>query len=327
MMLNRRLWNASLVAIALSVVVNPASGSTVAYWRFEGGTTGADVTHIAGADNTFSADILDVSGNGNHLSTWNTGGCCGYAYRDSVASSHVPQTGQPNNLSVKNTGGGPGMFTNSTVSMPVVDIDAFTPLAFTVEASVKGENGGHRTYVGRDAQNVGGNAGLAALYLQARPDNSVGILFNDVAGNTHEAFTPAGFFQGYDFPTDPEGLNAPWYHLAGVSDGATLKLYVDGNLITSTPIVSADARLAVGTTSGGDWHAGGWSVGRGLFNGGHTDRGYGFIDEVRISDAALSRAELLAVPEPATAALALVAMAACGLAAPARRSLTAKETT
>ena len=39
MMLNRRMLNASLVAIALSVVVNPASGSTVAYWRFEGGTT------------------------------------------------------------------------------------------------------------------------------------------------------------------------------------------------------------------------------------------------------------------------------------------------
>ena len=82
-------------------------------------------------------------------------------------------------------------------------------------------------------------------------------------------------------------MNADWYHLVGVSDGTTLKMYVNNNLVASTPIVSADPRLAVGTTNGGDWHAGGWSVGRGLFNGGHGDRAYGFIDEVRISNSAL----------------------------------------
>ena len=279
----------ALFAFGLAMgLASLAHADTVAYWRFEDGTAGTDVNHIAVNGNTFSADILDVSGNGNDLSTWVTGGCCGYGYRADVSSATVPGTGAANTLSVKNTGGGPGMFTNSAVSLPSgIDVDTMTPAAFTVEASWKFENGGYRTVVGRDAQNVATSDGaLAALYLQAHPDNSIGILFNDVAGNTHSAFSAPDLAQGFDFGTDPDGLNAEWYHLVGVSDGSTLKMYVNNNLVASTPIVSADPRLAVGTTSGGDWHAGGWSVGRGLFNGGHGDRAYGFIDEVRISNSA-----------------------------------------
>jgi hypothetical protein len=173
------------------------------------------------------------------------------------------------------------------------------PMAFTVEASWKMENGGYRTVVGRDAQNIStSNASEPAVMLQARPDNSVGIRFTDAAGVTHEAYSPAGYIQGFDFPTDPDGLLADWYHLAGVSDGTTLKLYVNNALVTSTPIVSADPRLSNGTTNGstadgGDWNPGAWTVGRGLWNGGHTDRAYGFIDEVRISDSALGQQDLL----------------------------------
>src|SRR5205085_11282497 len=133
----------------------------------------------------------------------------------------------------------------------------------------------------------------AALYRQARPDNSIGINFTDVAGNTHEAFSPAGLVHGFNFGTDPNGTTGTWYSLAAVSDGSTLKMYVNGSLVASTPFSSTDPRLAVGTTSGGDWHAGEWSVGRGLFNGGHTDRAYGFVDEVRISNTALNPSDFL----------------------------------
>lgn len=291
--MNMKLWILGLMT-ALATA-NASYADTVAYWRFEDGTTGTDVTHIAGADNTFSADILDVSGNGNHLSTWNTGGCCGYAYRDDVSAPVVAGTGAANNLSVKNTGGGPGMFTKAAVSNPTgVNIDTMTPSTFTVEASWKFENGGHRTVVGRDAQNVAtGEGALAALYLQAQPDNSIKFLFTDVAGNVHQAVSAPGLAVGYNFGSDPDGLNADWYHLVGVSDGTDVKLYVNNKLVASSPIVSADPRLAVGTTDGGDWDAGSWSVGRGLFNGGHGDRAYGFIDEVRISNSALTPTEFL----------------------------------
>jgi hypothetical protein len=305
-----RLTCFAVTLIALGIFLGaalPGRAATVAHWRFEDGSANTDVNHIAGAGNTFSADIMYVSGNGNHLSAWITGGCCGYVYRSDVSAAIVPGAGAANTLSVKNTGGGPGMFTNSAVSLPTgVDIDTMMPAAFTVEASWKFENGGYRTLVGRDARNVAtSNGALAALYLQARPDNSLGILFVDAAGNIHEAFSPVGLAQGFDFGSDPDGLNANWYHLVGVSDGSTLNMYVNNNLVASTTIVSADPRLAVGTDNGGDWHAGGWTVGRGLYNGGHTDRGYGFIDEVRISDHALLQSEFLqaVVPEPASVVL------------------------
>jgi hypothetical protein len=308
------------VGAALWSCDRAANATTVAYWRFETGPADTDVIHSIG-DGQFDGTIPDVSGNGNNLSTWSQGGCCGYQYRSDVPFSPVPQTGAANNFSVKNTGGGPGIFTTSSVSLPPgVDAETMNPAAFTVEASWKPENGGYRTVVGRDARNVAtSNGDLAAVYLQARPDNSVGILFVDVAGNVHEAFSPAGFIHGFDFGTDPNGLNGTWYNLAGVSDGTTLSLYVNNALVASTPYVSADPRLATGTTSGGDWHAGEWSVGRGLYGGGHTDRGYGFIDEVRISNSALASSQLLMASVPEPASVALLAMVSLALAGARRR--------
>ena len=304
----RRILNLAVLALGMSI---PAFAAPVAYWRFETGPANSDVIHTIGAGQ-FEGTTPDSSGNGNNLSVWEQGGGAGYQYRTDVPFSTVPQTGATNNFSVKNTGGGPAMFTGSSVSMPSgVDVETMTPSAFTVEASWKPENGGYRTVVGRDAQNVStSNSALAALYFQARPDNSVGIQFTDLAGNTHEAFSPAGLIQGFDFGTDPDGLMGHWYNLAGVSDGTTLSMYVNNVLVAATPFVSADSRLAIGTTSGGDWHAGEWSVGRGLFNGGHTDRAYGFIDEVRISNSALAPSEFLmtAVPEPATGAVIVIGL-------------------
>ena len=288
----------TLTAMSLLLTASAVSAATVAQWRFENGTAGTDVPHT-GPDGTFDGVITDVSGNGNNLSAWSQGGGTGYAYRSDVPYTLTPLNSVPNTLSVKNTGGGPGMFTNR-VGAPAsaTNIETITPTAFTIEVSYKPENGGHRTIVGRDAQNVvTGTGALAALYLQARPDNSVGIGFADLAGNFHEAYSAPGLLQGFNFPTDNEGLTGTWYNLVGVSDGTNLKMYVDNVLVASTPIVSANPGLAIGTTNGGDWHAGGWSVGRGLFGGGHGDRAYGFIDEVRISDAALNPAQFLAPPK------------------------------
>jgi hypothetical protein len=290
--MNRRQFTLA-VLVTLSTTL-PSLAATVAHWRWEEGPAGTNVPHTIGAGQ-FEATIPDVSGNGNHLSVWENGGGAGYQYRSDVPYWIQPGNGNTNNFSVKNTGGGPAMFTDSAVSLPTgVNIETMTPGAFTVEASWKPEAGGHRTVVGRDGQNVATAGGaISSLYLQARPDNSVGILFVDMAGNVHEAFSPADTIQGYTFGSDPDGLLGNWYNLAGVSDGSTLKMYVNGALVASTPIVSADPRLVVGTGGGGDWHAGEWSVGRGLFGGGHTDRAYGYIDEVRISDSALAPSELL----------------------------------
>jgi hypothetical protein len=297
----------SLAALFPLGVALSASADPIAYWRWEEGPAGQPVPH-SGPGGQFDGQIPDVTGNGNTLSVWDTGGA-GYQYRTDVPFATVPQTGAADTFSVKNIGGGPAMFTTSSVSHPSgVDAETMMPSAFTVEVSWKPENGGFRTVVGRDAQNVvTGNGALAALYLQAQPDNSLAIKFADAAGNSQQAISAPGLIHGFDFPTDPNGLLGTWYNIAAVSDGTTLSLYVNSALVASTPIVSTDPRLAIGTTNGSDWHAGEWSVGRGLFNGGHVDRAYGFIDEVRISNSALDPSQFLVpVPEPALGTILLV---------------------
>jgi hypothetical protein len=291
------------------VVGESLQGATVAYWRFENGPANAPVPH-AGADGVFDGSTLDVSGNGNSLSTWSQGGGAGFAYRANVSSPIVPQSGATNRFSVKNTGSYPAMFTSAAGSAPTgINAQTMMPVQFTVEASYKPEaSGSYRTVVGRDAQNVAtGNGSLAALYLQVRPDDSVGIAFTDVAGYSHWAYSPPGWIYGFNFGTNPEGVGAPWYHLVGVSDGSTLKLYVNNELVASTDLTasgSPNRALAKGAVSGADWTAGAWSVGRGLYAGGHTDRAYGFIDEVRISNSALAPGEFLAAPRPNIASAA-----------------------
>lgn len=298
------------LALALSVasgaVLTYASPppSVVAYWRFETGPAFANVLH-AGADGAFNGTTPDASGNGNSLSAWTQGGYAGFAYRSDRPFILVPQTGGSNFFSIKNTGGYPAMFTRASASLPTgINADTMTPTQFTVEASYKPEaNGAYRTVVGRDARNVStGNADLAAFYLQVRPDDSVGATFTDVSGYTYSAFSPPGWLFGFNSGTDPEGTNVAWYNLAAVSDGETLKIYVNNRIVAVTDLTISDSpnrALAVGSTSESGYTAGAWSVGRGLYAGGHTDRAYGFIDEVRISNSALSPGQFLAASRAA----------------------------
>jgi hypothetical protein len=301
---NNSSWHADLDWFSVSVtpIVRP---SVVAHWRFENGPAFTDVPH-SGADGAFDGVIPDVSGNGNRLSTWSQGGYAGFAYRNDRPFVSIPQTGETNRFSVKNTGAYPAMFTRASSSLPSgVNADTMTPLQFTVEAFYKPEaNGAYRTVVGRDARNVStANGDLAALYLQVRPDDSVGVTFTDVSGYTHSAFSPPGLVYGFNWGSDPEGTNANarWYHLAAVSDGETLKFYVDHQLVVWTDLTengSPNRALAVGSTSGADHTAGGWTVGRGLYAGGHTDRAYGFIDEVRLCNSALGPSQFLSAARP-----------------------------
>ena len=295
----------SLVAMAgLSI---PAQSATVAYWRFDAGPANTNVLRIGSAGYTYSAATPDASGNGNHLAVWSTGGGAGYAYRSTVGVTTLPQTGQANPFCVQNTGGSPAMFTRSSQSFPAgVDIEgADTFKQFTIEAYFKPEASttAHRTLVGRDARNVSTAVGdRAALYFKVEPNNTVSVSFADAAGFWHSAGSTVAV-QGFPYSTDPTGATGRWYYMAAVSDGKTLSLYL-ANVTAGTPLQlvaqtdiavsgSPNTTLAKGTTNGGDWHAGGWSVGRGLWAGGHADRAWGFLDEVRISNHAVAPAHFL----------------------------------
>jgi hypothetical protein len=273
---------------------------TVAYWRFEQGPADAQVSHGGQAAGTFYPGALDSSGNGNALSVW-AEGWGGYAYRADVASSTISKTEAANNFSVQNTGSYPAMFTGSDA------MRTMAPAAWTIEASFKPEAKGWRTIVGRDSKGSrtdGGDANVSALYFQIQPDDSVAIQFCDVSGYWHIAKSDGGLIQGFTAPNADQGH---WYHMAAVSDGSMLSLYLNDvgagtgyELVAHTDMStsgSPNTALTAGTGSGGDWQAGNWSVGRGLYNGAHIDRAYGFIDEVRISDVALDPSQFLFTPD------------------------------
>jgi len=293
------------LAAALVVGSQSARGATVAYWRFEEGPLDGPVSHDGIADGVHYPGALDSSGNGNHLSVW-AEGWAGFAYRSDLASPVIPQTGAANAFSVQNSGSYPAMFTDSAA------MRTMTPSAFTIEVGFKPETGGYRTLVGRDSRGTATiNGDLAALYLQIVPGDAVAIKYCDVTGVWHEAISAGGAVTGFPYPDTAAGH---WYNMAAVSDGSLLSLYLMDvgagtgyQLVASTDMTgsSTDTALTAGLGSGGDWAAGNWSVGRGLYAGGHGDRAYGLIDEVRISDTALTPGQFLysVVPEPSVYAL------------------------
>ena len=284
------LLTAFVAMVGLSIT---AQSATVAYWRFEEGpTSGSPVTKPYGA--------LDSSGNGYNLDPWTAGGWAGFVYRSDVAMPFLPQTGAANSFSVKNDGSYPGMATDTADA-----IRTMTLPAFTLEAFYKPEaNSGHRTFLGRDSRGATtSNGDLSALYFKISPENNAEVAFGDVSGYWHSALATGGAIQGFTNSTDPDGLLGKWYYIAAISDGSTLSLYVanvtDGTglqLVAQTDMTlsgSPNTAMTAGTGDGGDWDAGNFSVGRGLYAGGHGDRAYGFIDEVRISDTALGLDYLL----------------------------------
>ncbi|OXU16152.1 LamG-like jellyroll fold domain-containing protein [Sedimentisphaera salicampi] len=302
--MSKKLLLTVFFAAQIFLLQSLAVGETIAYWRFEEGPADAQVLHGAG-EGQFAPDIPDASGNGNDLSVWNES-FAGYGFRSEVGYDTVPYTGQANNFSVKNTGSSPGMFTQTGSQISTIE-----PSEFTIEATFRLENGGYRGIINRDSQgSVTGDAALSALYFQAIPENGVAIKFCDVQGYWHDAISETGVIETYDWGTNPSGAGVPFYSMAAVSDGEFLSLYLynhdmpeegyklvaQENMLEETE--STNTALTSGTGDGGDWDAGNWTVGRALFNGGHVDRAWGYIDEVRISNSALRITDLLQGPTP-----------------------------
>ena len=292
-MVSLRLLTAAALSFIFSLL--PVQASTVAWWRFEEGIPNIQMVHWSGLNGVWSPDVPDVSGNGNELSAWTQEDWGGYVYHYDVPATTIPVTGQSNYLSIKNTGSWPGLWNES--------LRTWCPSAFTIEAAFKPETGGYRTIVGRDSKGAGGDPRNAALYFQIQNDDSVAVRFQDVSGIQHSAISAPNLIKGFTWSSDPEGVKGRWYAMAAVSDGRILSLYLNdfsnGNgyeLVAQEDMTlsgSLNTALTAGFGSGGDWHAGDISVGRGLWDGAHIDRCYGFIDEVRLSDTALTPNEFL----------------------------------
>ena len=263
----------SSMSIQLQVVPD-FSGGPIAYWDFNdpslGATNGAAVPDSDGMS-VWRTAAIDKSGNGNHLTTWDHAWA---GFNWSASSSQ-------GDFSLVAAGTYPAAYTWSSESSPSgYDVESVPLNNFTVEVIATTSGSGHRTAVGRDARNVAtGSADRSAFYLKVNPDDHPEVTFVDENGTT-VTLTATDVTVAND--------DATWYYWVVVKDGDTVFLYVDNELEVSTTVAGLGA-LATGTTSvSGSYHAGGWSVGRGLYSGGHTDRFYGHIDAVAISGVALA---------------------------------------
>jgi ferric-dicitrate binding protein FerR (iron transport regulator) len=273
----------------------------VAYWRFEDHPIGHMVPHTSGNRETVRGTI-DSSRNGNDLFSYS---------RDSqpqfsadVATPLVTETGQLNVACLDNTipPSAPDIASRDVYTMSKfthaspTDIQAITPLQWTIEASVKlkvnnPHPGEFHTFVARDGEGADMTTpDRAPLYFQVTDQGRFAIKFGDTEHRFHEAVA--------------DDLNIQvnhWYHLAAVSDGKKLSLYIDardgrGYVLHRQTVLPANGSTALAKTSN-DFS---WVVGRAFYKGRAVDWFQGWIDEVRICDVAVDPAHFLfAAPPPA----------------------------
>lgn len=249
-----------------------------AYWRFEEGTDGTVVP--AGADT-----VLDSLGH-NHFERWTAPepdpDLTAPMYTTEVAAAVIPQTGAANTLALRftpHTGGGDDLFTTSRDG----DKDGinFPSIAngFTLEATFKlNVVNAFQAIVSKEGQPNAGTpeqAPLQTAVLKARADNNL-LQWEqwDEAGNVVQVSSVAPLVTGQ------------WYHAAVVNDGSTLSLYLHGGGgYVLQGQVSVNGALFVNATS--------WTIGRGQYNGQPADWLDGIIDEVRLTNHALTVDEFL----------------------------------
>ncbi|MEN8254566.1 MAG: PEP-CTERM sorting domain-containing protein [Verrucomicrobiota bacterium] len=291
--------------IALAVLlglVGSASAATIAHWNFEEGATGVGDTGIHAGD--WDNHYQDISGNGNHMSTWPIeGGPNRPTYTADVPYNPVPQTGAPNGLAL-DFAGGKDISTFGAHTGPKM-VESYMFNTWTVEATFKLRDLYWEVIVGKDGQrgDLGGAVGAEApFWLKLLDFNKhLEVLAIDDNDNFHVAATQAPI------------LANEWYSVAARFDGTAIDLWLKGPGDTEYqfqncsdffgPDVGGVGCSLGGFSGAGVMNGGSWSIGRGAWNGGAVDFINGVVDEVRISDGALAPSEFMAVPEPATLGL------------------------
>lgn len=246
----------------------------LAHWNFNDPALGA--THGGALPDSDGYTIwrvgaADKSGYGNHLTTWD------HAW----AGFNWSTNSLRGDYSIVAGGSFPAAYTWSARSLPPhADVEAVVLTNFTVEALFTATGSGNRTVLGRDGRNVSATApNNAIMYFGIDGSDRPLLEFTDMNSQSVRLVANSTVIDN----------NTTWYHLAGVFKGTNLSLYLNGVLIASTnKVMGPMANKTVGVPSASGFHAGGWSVARGLWSGDHVDRWFGLIDEIAISGKALA---------------------------------------
>ena len=260
--------------------------STIAYWRFEGGTAGSTVALAP-------SQIPDLTGKGNTLQTPDAGATPNY-------SALVP--GNPTNPAASNllsldfstptTNGDPTRFVDT--SGATGDINTHTFNQFTIEASFNSKAvGTTQTFVGKDGFGFLGDPTVANATLYFQIQGGVVSIRGHQGDQTFIICDGTTVIQ----PNQ-------WYNAAAVSDGFFLSLYLQstpGGAYTLENSVSFVGPLFDGQGLP-------FSVGRGFYNNTQVDQMNGLVDEVRISDNALDPSQFLFASSGGTTVTGKVAL-------------------
>jgi len=249
----------------------------VAWWRYEENTSGA-VAAGAGGEAEFNNVVLDSSENGNHMRTYN--GQTAPEYSTDVPFATVPQSGQANTASLYFDGGTDGSWLDLVYTDTNAPIRSMQFTAWTIEASFKMDAlGSNQAIFAKDGNPLGGQPPFSLMFRGGDQKFEVGMV--DGSGAARYASSTGTIVAGQ------------WYSVAATADATTLSLWLKG------PGDSAYVLQETTTISGAFFNTftglnDAWAAGRRRWNGGEVDLFKGFIDEVRVSAAALPSTKFLA---------------------------------
>ncbi len=257
-----------LLFLFLLISCSANAAETVAYWRFEEGTNGWVNNHYQ------TGWYYDSSGNGNHLQTYNAGSSP--LYTNEIPFSLVPSTGTANELALKFT-------PNNDLYSSGVNINSHDfSTGWTIEAMVKfNDTNSYQTFVGKDGHprdSMAENPWFSIFALKhLRHNGKLELEFVDGNKNLHLIRSSIIISPGV------------WYFVAAVCDGNTAEFYI------KRPGESYELQGRETGISGGALfnENKAWTVGRGQWNGYNADWVTAYIDEVKISDGAISLTNFL----------------------------------
>jgi hypothetical protein len=234
---------------------------TAALWRFEEGPLGSAVPHGVRDASIGQDAIVDISGQENHLRTWDVNSAP--LYVTDVPFHPVPQTGAANNLALA-FGPGRDVFSDSKA----LSTHQFS--SWTIEASFKADRVDlFQTIVGKDGNPIGG---APPVFLKILNNGHFELGLVDGAGTFQTVLS--------DFPLIP----GEWYSVAGTATQWELSLWIKGpgdSTYVFQGFMPTDINGAFYNTAA-DFNRS-WTVGRGMWGGALVDWFRGVVDEVRIS--------------------------------------------